>query len=408
MMRLALRLFVCSLLFALALRTWVVLGIFAPLRIEGSSMAPTLRGDRLRAVCRECQSQVEVGTDFLPVDKPLPCPACGVALSLESSRLALGDRLFVDRTAYQFRRPRRGELVVALRPDDGTRYCVKRLVGLPGESVELQGGEVFLDGRIWKKPVELLRKLRHPVHRETEGDHRWQSEPAEAWQWSVYSWHRAAADAGQTEWLAYHHPAEQAITDDLESNVGITRPLHTVDDLSLSALYSLRGEGELFFRLGEGAERIELSLSPASATVRLSRGNIEQVSHALSPASRRQLAKSFTQLELVWGDEQILLVIEDKVELRWPWTKNDPEAGNPPRLAIGAAGLSVEIANLTLSRDVFYTNQAVGLFVGNQAPLQLGEDEYFLLGDNPPISRDSRNWGPVPARLILGRAIPAR
>jgi signal peptidase I len=38
-------------------------------------------------------------------------------------------------------------------------------------------------------------------------------------------------------------------------------------------------------------------------------------------------------------------------------------------------------------------------------PLTLGPDEYFFMGDNRPVSHDSRSFGPIPADQIVGRVI---
>jgi signal peptidase I len=57
-----------------------------------------------------------------------------------------GDRYFLNRLAYHFRPPVRGEMVVVRDP--GHEDCaVKRIVGLPGETVTIQGGIVSVNGR---------------------------------------------------------------------------------------------------------------------------------------------------------------------------------------------------------------------------------------------------------------------
>jgi signal peptidase I len=61
------------------------------------------------------------------------------------------DRYFLNRWAYDVRNPRRGEIVVLKDPTDGA-YCVKRVVALPGESVYLKNGRLFINGKELSEP----------------------------------------------------------------------------------------------------------------------------------------------------------------------------------------------------------------------------------------------------------------
>lgn len=60
--------------------------------------------------------------------------------------LKVGDRLFVNRFIYRFTDPERGDIVVFKSVVDDKDY-VKRLVGLPGETVELRKGIVYINGK---------------------------------------------------------------------------------------------------------------------------------------------------------------------------------------------------------------------------------------------------------------------
>ncbi len=55
-----------------------------------------------------------------------------------------GDYLIVDELSYQFRAPERGEVVVFKYPNDTTQRYIKRIVGLPGETVKINSGKVFI------------------------------------------------------------------------------------------------------------------------------------------------------------------------------------------------------------------------------------------------------------------------
>jgi signal peptidase I len=61
------------------------------------------------------------------------------------------DQYFLNRWVYDFRGPRRGEIVVLRDPTDGA-YCVKRVVALPGEAVALKNGHLFVNGKELPEP----------------------------------------------------------------------------------------------------------------------------------------------------------------------------------------------------------------------------------------------------------------
>lgn len=64
--------------------------------------------------------------------------------SMETT-LNVGDHLIGNRLAYVFSDPKRGDIVMFDYPDDETKMYVKRVIGLPGEHVEIIDGLVYID-----------------------------------------------------------------------------------------------------------------------------------------------------------------------------------------------------------------------------------------------------------------------
>ena len=60
--------------------------------------------------------------------------------------LVKGDRVLVDKAIYRRSEPQRGDIVVFKYPDDPKRPFIKRLVGLPGETVEIRDERIVING----------------------------------------------------------------------------------------------------------------------------------------------------------------------------------------------------------------------------------------------------------------------
>ena len=109
---------------------------------------------------------------------------------------------------------------------------------------------------------------------------------------------------------------------------------------------------------------------------------------------------------------QLVLAIDDRVAICFGYLPGDGPVPPPPArpLAIGTRRLGVVIRQLAVWRDVYYTQPRWGRWAV-RGGCQLGGNELFVLGDNSPISDDSRSWhnGPgLPLQLLVGTVVGAR
>lgn len=64
--------------------------------------------------------------------------------SMENT-IMTGDRLIGSRLSYIFSEPKRGDIIIFRWPDNEKIYFVKRIIGLPGDTVRISGGKVYIN-----------------------------------------------------------------------------------------------------------------------------------------------------------------------------------------------------------------------------------------------------------------------
>jgi len=96
-----------DLLIAIGLALVIIVFLYQPVKVEGTSMAPLLSDQ---------------------------------------------ERIFINKFVYRFEPIQRGDVVVFWYPLDHSKSFIKRVVGLPGESVEIRQGAVYVDGNIVPEP----------------------------------------------------------------------------------------------------------------------------------------------------------------------------------------------------------------------------------------------------------------
>ena len=67
--------------------------------------------------------------------------------SMETT-LQNGDNLIVDKISYRFRDPKRYDIIVFPYKYEENTYYIKRIIGLPGETVQIIDGEVYINGEL--------------------------------------------------------------------------------------------------------------------------------------------------------------------------------------------------------------------------------------------------------------------
>lgn len=470
-------------------------------QISTGSMATTLLGHHLNVTCPSCRHEFPISYTAGQRNVVATCPNCTLpGIRTDQLLKQEGDQLLVDRVAFEFREPKRWEVVVFRNPRKRTEAYVKRLAGLPGEKIQLLRGDLVVNGEVQRKPYEVQKSMRMLVHDHDlapEGGElpwkpRWRPEGDWQQEEGAFRLETGAGDLKERPWsrLSYAHwiriGGNYITTRGLEKLPdGVTLPSGSwfpieykgdrkelvcrgvMTDANLSRLSGLspeadyqsalrslyeashlspvgdlcsynapNGAGTYFvpdlmvscrmeYRGGDGAIRFTIDSGRGEYTAVVDFGQ-KQVSlwkdgdqsPLRSQAIPREAFRSSALVEFSVFDRQALLAIDNKLVLEPVSFREDSPHVSLPREPVRIEGreAAVRISELKLFRDVYYTpanpaekDQVFAL------PNRPGKREYFFLGDNSPVSIDSRfwkSWQTVDRNDFLGRPflvhLPAR
>ncbi len=427
-------------------------------RIPTGSMADTLKGAHFQLRCRQCGYKYEYGfvprrydlpEDYVPRSGhlrsfPSRCPSCGNYQPVGGTMpVAYGDRILVLKCIYQFFEPKRWDVIVFKNPTEPTINYIKRLVGLPGDKVQIIDGDIYINGQISRKPPKVQNELWMPVYDNdyqpvnpftpTFNNHRWaqpfKADSSSKWLIDELSPTLYKLDSG----------ADQINTMTYNTNMGNDfRTAYSYNDVTdYDAMpYCSDLKVRFYCNSSESEGQIGIALSKYQieykAVVDLTGKMVitQNKRDGQSTVLAERLiepAKINKSIPVRFANVDHRLIFEFGVEeLTHDLGRGPEDAGEildyiQPRVKILGSG-KLTLSHVAIFRDIHYTevNGPRGGRATKNNPFILGEDEFFVLGDNSPNSEDGRLWysegiankgmsnyrvGVVPRDYLVGKAL---
>jgi len=309
--------------------------------------------------------------------------------------------------------PERFELVVVLRK--GTVVpVVKRVVGLPGEEVRLNRGDLLINtkrlGPDADRPplVPIFEASLHDVAQAfTIGNSRMNPWTREGDVWSLDS--RAVMEDADAGMMFLHKGIHDGY---LDSAGKIVFGRESVNDAALESRFRfVAAEGRLRLLLNEWGDTFQAKVEPGAAgyaELSLTRRHRADSEDVLARTNVPLVVGEWHSISFANVDNHLSVVLDGVGVLDYAYEENHihpmdlhGEGKSPAaRAALGGEGARIDFEGIRVLRDLCWLQQGE---YANDAPLLLGPDEIFVLGDHSAESRDGRSWGPVKVGEIVGR-----
>ena len=396
--------------------------------IPTGSMADTLMGRHKDLHCDKCgyQFQVSASEEIDSNTERLTgrivtggvCPMCRHRMELSRSDLKKkdyrsfnGDRIIVGKFMYQLEDPKRWDVAVFKFPAQSKTNFIKRLVGLPNETLRISHGDIFTkpkDGEefsIARKPPGKMRAMLKAVY---DNDYvlpgmiekgwpaRWQDDNGPDG-WKASSDLRDFTVSGKkqgTAWLQYRHvvpmPADwraldkgplptnysvkpQLITDFTAYNSGTRKDnvhrsagggmrgygTHWVGDLAVECDLQVDDPaGKVLLKLVEGGRDMlcTIDLVGGEAVLTISGDTYRRVGSTpiSKPGTYKLLFSNVDDQLRLWVDEEPVAFDKPTTYDSETLHNRRPQKADLAPVAIGSLGAKLRVAHLKVLRDIYY------------------------------------------------------
>ncbi len=373
--------------------------------IPTGNMAPTILGERWEGICAECDTLHRFGLPTLS-DRlfltSLNCPNCRAEFGDESLFYGEGDKIVVDK----INTPARWDMIAFTDPGNLEIY-LQRLVGLPGETVVIEHGDVFVNGERLVKAPGVAEEMWIEVHDTRDADAN-EAEPSDtntapawtpsprpsAWKREAFGWSFRGLERKDTAFdLVFKRPLDSRI-DFSPASPGSRADFEPDGDFRIDvSIDRFEGGGRLDVNWSYGGSMLRVSLSTNGRIEREIDGNVAPVraSGSTSPSLSVYVRDGMGFIVLGESVEDVFPVYPEKLDAARTRWSSPPSRG---KLTLRAANCDIDLSRIVVSRDLHYLNSP-----GTVASMKLAGNECFVLGDNSAWSADSRYPLPLHATL---------
>lgn len=376
-------------------------------RLASSSMAPHIHGPTRVATCPHCSWQEAIAADTYRNEAVMRCYRCGGTCQVAQVETP-GEiiRVLPARDNPSFTR----FAVVALTQQPPPelpgptppKLLTKRVWGLPGETPAIAEGEFWINDTIFQKSLAQLRQLAIPLATYEPGGLEPGGQPAWSASPGTLRWKHHAPAAVHTretppdQWLA-----ATVVTDDLPHNQGVRYQTLPVADLLFTLELAGPARQPIQIQTRYYNQPYRITVIPHSTP------GTDQTLRSTRSTSGAEIGFTYqatiqTRLEVALCDHRLLVAFDDR-EAEAVQLVVAQQAKTAPMASSVTFGIEPSaVKRLEIARDILLRS-------GERNPLQrqefapLAADEYFLLGDNPPVSIDSRSFAtPIRGQDITG------